>query len=127
MNAKEESDSEDEEEDEKGDFHSPRQSFFTQQKLVRPSTEGDKGAKMIPRPASITSRLLSLVPLHPKRPSTISQSVAEETNVNDTLDSTLGMMALSGRGRGGERRGNSVETVGQLRRPKLENRSGIGK
>merc|ERR1712200_37761 len=98
----------------------------TQQKLVRPSTEGDKGAKMIPRPASITSRLLSLVPLHPKRPSTIRQSVAEETNVNDTLDSTLGMMALSGRG-GGERRGNSVETVGQLRRPKLEKRSGIGK
>ena len=52
--------------------------------------------------------------------STIRQSLVDETSVNDTLDSTLGRLALSG---GRERKGNSVDTVGQLRRPKLEKRN----
>ena len=78
---KESDDSEEEEED--GDFHSPRQSFFTQQPLVRPSirkmptaekvedgkfretlqsklgsvAEGEMGGKNVSRPC-ITSRLL---------------------------------------------------------------------
>ena len=140
----EENSEEEEEEDAKGGFHCPRPSLFAQKPLVRPSTlsrqtaeksskalllaEGEKGAETCPRPGSITSKLLGLVP-HNQRPgsnrssfiSKIREEGAEVTNgsVNDTLDSTLGRMALCG---GGERKGNAVATValGPLRRPKLE-------
>ena len=134
---------EEEEEEEKGGFHSPRPSLFTQaqQPLVRPSTlsrqiaekvEGGKSNEAEPSSrrslaepekgagrSSMTSRLLSLVPS--KRSSVISKTiirkgVAEETSVNDTLDSTLGRLALGG----GERATAAAAGPGSLRRPKLK-------
>ena len=150
MDANEEnSEEEEEEEDAKGGFHSPRPSLFSQEPLVRPSilsrqaqvegrkvsevlslAEGEKEAEICPRPGSITSRLLNLIPPNQRLGSirsssiakTIREEVAEETNgsVNDTLDSTLGRMALCA---GGERKGSAVAAVAQgpLRKPKLEN------
>ena len=127
----------DSEEDGDGDFHSPRPSLFTQEPLVRPSTlkrptsekveKGvEKGAEMIPRPGSITSRLLHLVPVNQRHgrnsnrqsfvANTISESLAEEIAVNNTLDSTLARLALSG---GGDGKDKSVVGAGPLRRPKL--------
>ena len=131
---------EEEAEDPKGGFHSPRPSLFTQQPLVRPSTlkdrkssevlgseaeGGRKGAEEISRAGSITSRLLNLVPpkVASRKSTTIKETVAEEPSINDTLDSALGRMTLSG---GGERNANSVEAVSAapLRKPKLENMMG---
>lgn len=123
---------EEEEEDSKGGFHSPRPSLFTQESLARPSTLKDRKSSELlgsvaedrkgSRQDSITSRLLNLVP--PIRKSTtLREAVTEDLSVNDSLDSALGRMVLSG---GGERNANSVETAGiaPLRRPKLDVRSG---
>jgi len=142
VEANEENSEEEEEEDAKGGFHSPRPSLFSQEPLVRPSTlsrptaekvedrkatlaEGEKGAEMCPRPSSITSRLLNLVPHNRSiRSSSIAKTIREEMaeedgSVNDTLDSTLGRMALCG---GRESKGKAVAAValGPLRKPKLE-------
>ena len=123
---------EEEEEDLTGGFHSPRPSLFTQESLARPSTLKDRKSSELlgsvaedrkgSRQDSITSRLLNLVP--PIRKSTtLREAVTEDFSVNDSLDSALGRMVLSG---GGERNANSVETAGiaPLRRPKLDVRSG---
>lgn len=127
----------DSEEEEEGGFHSPRPSLFSQEPLVRPSTlkrptiekveKGvEMGAEMIPRPGSITSRLLHLLPVNQRLgrnsnrqsvvANTIRESVAEEISLNNTLDSTLGRLALSGRG---DRKGKSVVGTGPLRKPNL--------